>query len=129
MGICKREGCDDDTVTVQLVRLDPCETLDGHCRAHHVDDRLQAGRLVAAEVVTNRAKIMSVDGTENRRGDQVAFDVDEIDVDLLVKLGFVKVLGELTAPLQDEPAGDDQVAGDEVAAAAATAKTRRTARG
>jgi hypothetical protein len=93
MPICTRDDCDDDAIAVQLVRLDPPELRREHCRPHHVEERRAAGVLVAAEVVTNRAPIMSVDGTENRRGAQIALDSEEIDIQLLVDLGYIKVIG------------------------------------
>lgn len=107
MGICKRDGCDDDAVTVQLVRLDPPERLGDWCRPHHVEERRAAGALVAAEVITNRAPIMSVDGSENRRGALIMLDTGEIDVALLADvLGYIKVLGPVEpavpAPAQDK---------------------------
>jgi hypothetical protein len=93
MAICKRDGCDDDAVAVQLVKLDPPVLHRENCRPHHVEERRAAGALVEVEVATNRAPIMSVDGTENRRGARIWLDADEIDIPLLVDLGYVKVVG------------------------------------
>jgi hypothetical protein len=89
-GICKHSRCDDDAVAVQLVRLDPPELLEDNCRKHHVDARRAAGALETVEVTTNRAAIMGVDGSENKRGAVIELDREEIDIDMLVRLGFVK---------------------------------------
>lgn len=91
-GICKIDGCDDDAVGVVLVRRDPIEAVEDHCRTHHVEARREAGALVQVEVTTNRAPIVGVDGSENRRGATIELDAEEIDVDQLVRLGFVKRL-------------------------------------
>jgi hypothetical protein len=88
--MCKVDGCDDDAVGVVLVGRDPIEKVEDHCRTHHVEARRQAGALVQVEVVTNRAPIMGVDGSENRRGAVIELDSEEIHIDQLVKLGFVK---------------------------------------
>lgn len=98
MAICKRDGCDEDAVGVQLVRADPPAKLNDWCRPHHVDERRDAGVLVPVEVVSNRATIMGVDGSENRRGARIELDSEEIDVGMLVDLGYVKVLPVEPAP-------------------------------
>ncbi len=92
MAICKRDGCDEDAVAVQLVRADPRVKMADWCRPHHVEERRAAGVLVPVEVVTNRAPIMGVDGSENRRGARIELDSEEIHIGLLVDLGYVKVL-------------------------------------
>lgn len=89
-GICKHGSCDEPAVAVQLVRLDPPELLEEHCRPHHVQARRKAGVLEQVEVTTNRALIMGVDGSENKRGATIELDREEIDIDMLVRLGFVK---------------------------------------
>ena len=89
-GMCKRDGCDGDAVCVQLVRLDPPVRLEDWCRPHHVEERRAAAVLDTVEVTTNRALIMGVDGSENERGARIELDHDEIDVDMLVRLGYVK---------------------------------------
>ncbi len=92
MAICKRDGCDEDAVAVQLVCADPPELLKNWCRPHHVEERRAAGVLVPVEVVTNRAPIMGVDGSENRRGARIELDSEEIRIGMLVDLGYVKVV-------------------------------------
>lgn len=90
MAICKRDGCDNDAVGVQLVRADPPAKLADWCRPHHVEERRAAGVLDTVEVATNRALIMGVDGSENKRGARIELDREEIDIDMLVDLGYVR---------------------------------------
>lgn len=92
MAICKRDGCENETTGVQLVRADPPSVIKDWCRPHHVDERRAAGVLVPVEVTTNKATIMGVDGSENRKGDRIELDSEEIDIQMLVDLGFVKLI-------------------------------------
>lgn len=114
MGICTHDKCDEDSVTVQLVRLDPPERLGTLCRKHLVQQRRADGALVQAEVVTNRAPIMGVDGTENRRGAKIELDTGEIDVQMLVDLGYVKLLppSSKAAPANEEKMTEPPAPGD-----------------
>ena len=116
-GICKRDGCDDDAVAVQLVRLDPMELLEDFCRPHHVEQRRADGVLEKVEVVTNRAPIMGVDGSENRRGAQIELDREEIDIDMLVRLGFVKRVAATPAEQLAEAQRQSAALTDQLAAA------------
>lgn len=104
MGICRRKGCDNDAVAVVLVRRDPIEKLDELCRDHLVEDRRAAGVLVSAVVTTNRAAIVGVDGAEHRRGEPLELDTEEIDVDMLVRLGYIEVTGKVPGRVADPAA-------------------------
>lgn len=97
MAICKRDGCGDRAVAVQLVRTehdeDDYRLLEDWCRPHHVDERRAAGVLVPVEVA-GKAVIMGVDGTENQRGARIELDAEEVRIGQLVDLGFVKLVDE-----------------------------------
>ena len=110
MAICKREGCDEDAVAVQLVRTaedeDDYRKLKDWCRPHHVEERRAAGVLVPVEVTTNRAAIVGVDGSENRKGARIELDSEEIRIDQLVDLGYVKPVEPVkAAPKPAAPKG------------------------
>lgn len=86
--MCKVDGCKTPPVKVQLVRLDPPKLLKDLCRAHYVEHARAGGTLVRCEVV-GKAIIVSADGAETAQGGFVLLNTEEIDVQMLVDLGFV----------------------------------------
>lgn len=86
--MCKVDGCKVPPVKVQLVRLDLPKLLKDFCRPHYVEHARANGTLVRCEVI-GKAIIVSADGAETAEGGFVLLNTEEIDVQMLVDLGFV----------------------------------------
>lgn len=101
--MCVVDGCTTPPVKVQLVRLDFPIILKDYCRPHYVDYARAKGTLVRCEV-TGNAVIVSADGAETAKGGFVLLNTEEIDVEMLVDLGFVGAPVLETVPEPAAPA-------------------------
>ena len=104
--MCKVDGCKTPPVEVQLVRLEPKpRKLKDFCRPHYVEHCRDKGTLVRCEV-TGSAVIVSADGRDVEEGGFALFNTEEIDVQMLVDLGFVgpPVPETVAAPAKAEKA-------------------------